>query len=353
MKVSVKLYPLLIGPMLAMPLTGQAAEIGNVTVYGKARASVDSTDNGARRVTTLSNADSRLGFKGKEDLGNGLNAIFQFETSVNLDDGAGSTSSLFGAGRNSFVGVEGGFGTFFVGIHNSAYRDATGRLDVFEESMADYNTILGDIGDLDTSVEFNRREPNMLNYWSPKFNGLQLKTQYRLDETDGASQDRYSAAALYENGPLFASLAHETHGNEGSGGTNDTQGNKLGVGYAFNDATRLGLVYEMLSEEGAGSAFDRDAWYLSLAHKIGNNTLKAAYGHANDNDAITDSGADFFALGVGHNLSKRTEVYALYATTQNDINAGYPLGSGTTGVTAPAAAGQDVSSFSVGINHSF
>lgn len=334
-------------------LPAHSIELGNVTVYGKARLSADSTDDGAKRVTRVSDSDSRLGFKGKEDLGNGLKAVFQIETSVSLDSGAGSSGSLFGGGRSSYAGLEGGFGSAVLGIHNSPYRDATGKLDPFEESMADYNSIIGNISGNGASSEYNRREPNTVNYWSPQWQGFQFKAQYRFDENAANTQDRYSMSGTYENGPLFASLSHETHQGEGSGGAHDTQGNKLGLGYTVGEATKLGFVYENLSEQGAASTFDRNAWYVSLAHKMGSNTLKAAYGRADDHDAADNSGADLFSVGVTHHLSKRTEVFGLYAVIHNDSRAAYHLGSGTNGATAPSAAGEDVSSFSAGINHNF
>lgn len=355
MSIQLKKAILIATTALACNLIAAAhsVELGNVTVYGKARLSADSTDDGAKHVTRVSESDSRLGFKGKEDLGNGLKAIFQIETSVSLDAGASSSGSLFGAGRNSYVGLESGIGSAVLGIHNSPYRDATGKLDPFEESMADYNSIIGNISGNGTTSEYNRREPNTVNYWSPQWNGLQFKAQYRFDENAATEEDRYSVSGTYENGPLFASVSHETHQGEGGGGAHDTHGNKLGLGYTVGEATKLGFVYENLSEQGAASAFDRNAWYVSLAHKIGSNTLKAAYGRAGDHDAADDSGADLFAVGATHHLSKRTEVFGLYAVTRNDNQAAYHLGSGTNGVTAPSAPGQDVSSFSVGINHNF
>lgn len=347
--------------LMSMPLASYAAEIGNVTVYGKARASVNSTDNGADRVTSVSSNSSRLGFKGSEDLGGGVKALFQFESTVLLDD---ASTSLFTSARNTYVGLGSGLGSLILGNYDSPYKESTGRIDILNDTMADYNTIIGDIGDNDTSAEYDPRTPNSISYWSPKFDALSgfgFRIQYRPDENAALSQDRYSMNATYENGPFYAGLGYEHHSNEGSAGTNDTQGAKLGMSYTFNEVTKVGLVYEKLSEEGAATVFDRNAWYVNLSHrlqglsdKIGLNTLKVAYGHAGDNDATADSGADFYAVGIAHNFSKRTEMYLLYAKTNNDANGRYALGTtGGTGATLPAAAGQDVTSLSLGINHDF
>lgn len=337
--------------MLALPMATQGAD--NVTVYGKARMSVDFTDTGASNVTRVSDAISRLGVKGTEDLGNGLKAIFQIETSVNLDDGAGSTGTLFGRGRNSFVGLVSSFGTVALGIHDSPYRMSTSKMAVYGDTMGDYRNIIGSIS-TGGGTKFFQREPNTVNYWSPKFDGLQFKAQYRAGEVSGVNQDRYSLSGTYDSGPFAAGLAYEKHNREGSGGKNDTRGLKAGLGYTFQEKTKLGLVYEKLSESGAATAFDRNAWYMSLAHNIGNNTASLAYGRAGNNALASNTGANFYLAGLSHRLSKHTEVYALYAKTRNDSGAKYGLAPGaSSGAVAVAAAGQDPSTFSIGFNHDF
>ncbi|HWQ94836.1 MAG TPA: porin [Gammaproteobacteria bacterium] len=324
------------------------------TVYGKARASVNVVDNGANSVTSVASNSSRLGVKGTEDLGGDLKAIFQFETLVNLDDGAGSTSSLFGVGRNTFVGVSGGLGAFVLGNYDTPYKESTSTLDVSPDSLGDYNAIIGAISDNTSSAKFDRREPNTINYWSPKFanaQGFGFKLQYRPDESATANQDRYSLAVAYDNGPYYASLAHEVHRDETTV-PRDTHGTKLGLGYTWGQSTKLGFVYESLSEQDAATAYDRNAWYLRVAHKIENNTVKLAHGQTEANDLQSDSGANFYLAGITHHLSKRTELYALYVRVNNDANARYVLGAGN-GSTTAAAAGNSIAGFSVGLNHDF
>lgn len=355
----------LLGISLA-PFCGAHADEGVVTLYGQARMSVDYVDDDVNDVTQISNGDSRLGVKGAEPLGNGIKAIFQFEVNVNLDDGAGSSGTLFGSTRTSFIGLASNYGTLALGIHDSPYREGTDKIDIFGNTLADYNTILGNVGDGDTTAEFNRREPNTINYWSPRFEGLQFKAQYRVDEIDGINQDRYSVGGVYENGPWYAAVAYEVHNNEASGGANDTAGIKGGAAYAFNqEKTRVGVIYESLSENDASSAFDRDAWYLNLSHKIEDNTLKIGYAHAEDSDAAAaDDGANFYFAGLTHSLSKRTEVYGLYARTDNDDDGRYGLGNSNSGSRGTPTRdddagdpvqvlGADLWAISFGVNHRF
>ena len=73
----------------AIPPAAQA----NVEIYGFASASVESVKaTGATQpsqdvssTTRISSNASRLGFKGKEDMGNGIKAVFKVEQTINLD----------------------------------------------------------------------------------------------------------------------------------------------------------------------------------------------------------------------------------------------------------------------------
>lgn len=333
----------------ALPVGAQAAD--NITVYGKARMSVDMTDNGTDNLTNVSSNASRLGFKGVEDLGNGLKALFQYETLVSLD---GQESTLFASARNSYVGLASGLGTLVLGVTDNPYKLATGKLDNYGDSMGDFNAIIGNVSG--ASTPFNEREPNSINYWSPKMSGLQFMAAYRPDEDGTVTRDRYSLSATYESGPLFGSVAYEMHNNDNASGAsgNDTDGLTFGLSYLFNEGkTKLGVVYESLSEDNIASVFDRDAWYAALSHKMGNNTFKIAYARADDNDKADSTGADWYVLGIDHSLSKRTTLYALYARTNNDSGAQYGLGTGGSSGAVKPHTGSDPSTFSIGINHDF
>jgi predicted porin len=95
--------------------TGAFAQ-ANVTVYGVADASFDvvkisgDANNELGNTTRVSTNSSLLGFKGAEALGNGLTAVFQFESAVGFDN-----AGALGANRDSYVGLAGGFGTVVLG----------------------------------------------------------------------------------------------------------------------------------------------------------------------------------------------------------------------------------------------
>ncbi len=184
---------------------------------------------------------NRVGVKGSEDLGNGLKAIYQVELGIEFgSNNLSSNANTIGV-RNSFVGLAGGFGTVLVGRHDTPLKISTGRLDMFADTMADYN---GTVGFDDLRVD------NAIAYISPSFSGFQFmgalvapgggtagySSPYSLgvggnaaaidlannanwgsgaqnvnsDQLNGA----YSLAAMYANGPFFGSLAFESLSNE-------------------------------------------------------------------------------------------------------------------------------------------
>ena len=122
------------------------AESGNVTIYGIMDASYDITDNGnsttaqGEKTNKVSSNSSRLGFKGSEDLGNGLSAVWQLETGINVD---GTTASNLNS-RNTFVGLSGKtWGTVILGKHDTPYKISTRSLDMFGDGLADNRNIMG------------------------------------------------------------------------------------------------------------------------------------------------------------------------------------------------------------------
>ncbi|TCS73464.1 putative porin [Sulfuritortus calidifontis] len=335
------------------------AATSNVDVYGKLSFAVDyaDVDNGVAGadksdLVTGVNHTSYIGFKGTEDLGGGMKAVWQVESEVGKL--AATTDPVF-ANRNTFVGLAGGFGEVRLGRHDTPYKMATGGLDPFGDSVGDYNAIIGSYDG--GAGKFDTRAAATVAYISPNFNGLTAAVAYigvQNPETAGQdNKDAWSAAAMYDNGPLFASVAYEVY--NGAAGAASTANKshdawKVGLGYKFGD-TKVGVVYENIENDTAASATSRDAWYLSLAHTMGPMVLKAAYGKANESDANASDDATLWTVGVDYNMSKRTTLYAVYADLSQGTGGDYGMGDG--GKLYTPATGKDASAFSVGIKHTF
>jgi predicted porin len=112
--------------------------------------------------------------------------------------------------RNSFVGLAGGFGTALVGRHDTPLKISTGKLDLFSDTVADYNGTVG-FDDL--------RTDNTIAYISPSFSGFSFMGAMvapgggtagsGLNINSDSLAGAYSLAAIYNNGPFYASAAYE------------------------------------------------------------------------------------------------------------------------------------------------
>lgn len=403
------------------------AQGSSVTIYGTFNVDFenverdDATDPGQANSFTasgggdvvsrnrVSSNSSNIGFRGTEDLGNGLKAIFQCESGVAVDSGAASSSSGSFCTRNSNVGLNGPWGTVFYGNWDTPYKFASLRQDAW------YATGIGSgIGIVGTpgfgvatttvaslpafgtgpTASFDRRQGDSVQYWSPDWSGLSFRAMYSANEAKSADNGVpevnpyiWGGAVIYQNGPLYLYGTYERHEDnfglsaltaaaDNPTATNDgskDQGIKVGVGYTFGNTT-LNLLYEKLDYEndqdglGLVEEYDRDAFYVSLLHKIGAVTVRASFGLADEGDCDAvgvacnsdDLGAEEYTLGASYSFSKRTDVYALYVYIDNDDLASYNFGvnalaapalGGTIGGTA--GVGSAASGFALGIRHSF
>ncbi len=354
------------------------ADNSNVNVYGIAHVAVDFTKNGdivgTSGVNThkISSNQSRIGFKGSEDLGGGLKAIFQVERSVEIDAGSLSTA------RNTFAGVAGdAWGSLTLGINDTPYKSATRGLDVFADQFADNRNLMGGVAVKNATAGFDQRFNNTARYDSPDMSGFKAGVSYSAgaeNNTNSALNVKgkaWSLGGTYATGPFFGTLAYQknTFGSTSSI-TNfpalgaacaaqlcDEKAWKLGAGYKV-DQFAVNGVYEKTSDNlgNAAGGMGHKAYYLAgTFNATANDAIKLAYtkaGKLQDGNAA-DTGAKQWSIGVDHNLSKRTAVYALYTKLDNDAAASYNLGTVSTGAVTAQGAGADPSAFSLGLRHSF
>lgn len=351
-----KFLAIAIASAITPPFIAMADE-GTVTLFGNTNVAVERIDNGLAEDTEVNTNISILGVKGAEPLGNGLKAVFLLETSINLDDGAGTTGTLFGGARDAWAGLQGGFGTVAVGVQSQPFKTATTRLDVFGATIADYGAVMGNV------QGFNLYEttiPNSIIYFAPNVTGFSGHLQYGFDEDDSIDADRWGAQVNYTNGPLYLTYAYADRDEFDIDGAAETLftgadmgAHKIGASYTFAQATTVIALYEDLHSDDA--AAERDAFYLGVSHKLGNNILKAAYANISESEAPgANDGADYYAIGLSHLFSKRTEIYGLYARTGNDPGGFYGLGqAGSSGALRAGAAGEDVDAIAIGVKHAF
>jgi predicted porin len=364
---------------LALAAEGDAPTVkGTVEVYGQAKVSYDMIDTGATgtadgKLNKISSNSSRFGVKGSEDLGDGLNAVFQLELQINLDGTQTTVVSSVTPSpvtskttdidkityRNSFLGLSHkAAGTLLLGIYDTPYKTSTSRLDLFADSMGDYNAVVGTVNG---TANFELRAKDSIVYLSPSWSGISFAlsrstTGSETNNNSAGNASLSSASVSYDAKPVYFSAAYEIHKNgyttwDSDGSEN--KGTKFGAGLTFGN-TKISAVYEMIKDKKSNSDKTRNAWYIAASQTFGKETIKIAYANASDGDnPATKTGATWMAVGIDHALSKRATVYALYAQTKNETNATYGLGTSGPGGSFTPNAGQDPSVVSFGINYVF
>jgi predicted porin len=300
------------------------------------------------------------------------------------------------------------------GRHDSPFKDVGRKLDIFGDTIGDTRAltrlqpvslnVLGvSVADIPVSggaglVGWDERLDNLIAYISPDFAGFKLFAAYSTDiqrETqtavvipgvlelspyrsflpapDNNDADAWSASLTYETGPFFAAVAYEGHsfivdqidpvtGAIISSDEEDEDGWRVGGGVTFGPA-KVGAMWQHTStdfnpfEEDVDN--DRDVWNVFGQFAFGATNIGLQWTRADESD-LEDDGANLYSLGLFHNLSKRTQVYAMYSYLDNDEDAFFALaGGGGHGDTYfPSFDNddmefEDVQAASVGVIHSF
>lgn len=306
----------LIAAAVAAAVAAPSANAG-VVIYGKIHNSIDYVNNIATFTTKqwqVASRTSRIGFKGSEDLGNGLKAIWKVEASYDTANGG----AWGGSSRNTYVGLSGDWGTFLVGRHDTPYKMAfysTG-IDMMGDTVADANTMY---------LFHEVRASNAIAYVSPNMNGLTIAAAIIPGENGAIGgnglADAYSLGVMYKNNGLKAALGYEDLNLLGG----FTKNSKVfaGVGYSMNGFD-VALGYQ---SHDIGLVNNLKSWAIAGAYSFGNNKVIGTVGQAKFGTAKMQS----YALGVEHKFSKRTKAYALYAVSENGISGTVSGGNGVPG----------------------
>lgn len=315
----------------------------SVTMYGIADAAVAAENDGSNKVVKLNNGGrsaSRLGFRGTEDLGGGLNALFNLESGIDLTTGQSSSTSTF-FNRRAIVGLKGGFGTVTLGREYSPIDSLVASpSDIMELSFAGGS--LSAFGSARNRL--TRRLDNSINYKTPLFNGLVGSLAYALGEqATGPSKDLLGLGVNYSNGSLILGAAYQTSKRVAAG---DDKEYAVGAGYNFG-AFDVKANYLVSDPDGANIKFEQ--FNLGASVGLGSGRL---YANLQQNKIESGAKGKGFAVAYAYPLSKRTSLYTSYATLRNNAIGQFGMESSGTKL-APAALGTDPSVFAVGVRHLF
>ena len=335
--------------------TGVASAQSSVTIYGIVDTGIAHIDNGGDSVNAMrsgSNNSSRIGFKGAEDLGNGLKATFVLENGFNSDDGSAATASA-AFSRISYLGLEGNFGKVRLGRQNTPIKEALSKIDPFGTGgMVNAITYLG--GSANGIGAIPERSPNQIIYITPNFSGFSGEVAYQFGEAEGDnSANRVWGAQLgYANGPLNVQFGY-SDGNTTDVTTDpftdesDLKIAMIGATYDFGVVKLHGAYSQKKLESNiGGDDLKIKSGLIGVTVPFGASAIRAEY--INNKDDRNDFDNNVLALSYTYSLSKRTTLYATYARVDNDDLSEQGFSGG-----GDVVAGENTSGFAVGIQHNF
>lgn len=355
-----KIIALAIASAMTVPAMAFAAES---TLTGQVNMSYDYYKDGAVSETAtnrLNSNNTRLIWKGAEDLGSGMSAIWNLDARLQADTGVNTSTTanqLFSG--NNYLGLKSdSMGALMAGRMDAPYKVSTRNLDVFFDVAGDNRS--GNGAGIAGLLSHDVRLSNALAYMSPDMSGFSvaLATVFGAESaaatpaTQSAKGSAYSLAGMYNAGPISATLAYQDvkYGGAGSGdlgasaaaipptAVNDKDtAIKLGGGFK-TDAFTVNALVEQANYKTAATGVEakRTNFYIGGRFNFTpNDGIRAAYTKRGATSGVTND-ANQYAIGVDHSMSKTTSVYVTYVKTKDN----------TTGAADPSA-------FSLGMKHSF
>ena len=349
---------------------GLAHAQSSVQIYGIMDTAVETMNNvGATKssLTRMPNlagsVPSRLGFRGREDLGGGLSASFTLEMGIGPDSGALNQGGR-GFGRQSFVSLNGPWGSLGLGRQYTMLFWSVLDADVIGPS-------LHSMASLDNYFP-NARADNAISY-KGTFSGLTVGATYSFgrdavnagpspggtncageSSTDSKTCREWSAMLKYDTGAWGAALAHdELRGGPGAfaGLTSSDKIDKRTMlnGYVKLGGAKIGAGYMRRKNDGYIASPRNDLWFVGVTYPIGQWSVDAQYNQLKYKDNA-DKGQLLVLRGT-YNLSKRTAAYASLGYMKNSGNAAFGASSAQAGGTPMPGVNQ--TGFGMGLRHMF
>ena len=322
-----------------------------VQVYGIVDTSlsrltnVDAAGHSATKMNSITGElPSRIGFRGTEELGNGLKAFFVLENGLSLDTGiTGQGNRIFG--RAAQVGLMGAWGTLTLGRQLNMTYIAGQKSDVLGPSLFA-------IGSIDAYLP-NARSDNAIGYMG-NFDGFTIGATYSFGR-DGSNAGgppatncagevpgnakacrQYTGLLGYDKGPWGLNASYDRmYGNNGAAGgltsSDNTDTRTTLHGYVMLGATKLGAGVIDRDTKAATGRTQSDLYYLGASRPFGPLVVDAQW--ARRNTKYADADVTMLVLRLTYALSRRTFVYTGAGRMKNEGASAVPLdASGTVGV---------------------
>ena len=380
----------------------------NVTIYGVADVSAQGTNmsKGVNPGTTkneggsfnMKSNSSLIGFKGTEDLGNGLKGLFQMEYNVALTGqnsgqgaNAGSTgnSGLQGL-RDSYVGASNKYGTVMGGFLSTPYRSALTSFDVMPGATGDarIETMMGTQRVNKDGVVYTAASSvraTAIAYALPTMYGFNGSIAYTGSNNNGNNENVASTGPNNLYSAFSTQLGWTGYGVNVKGafqqakmmgstsattGFSQTPANAytsylIGASYTGLPGLKASVVYnrntlgmnttELSNTVGTdANKGSNNQIYAGVSYRFGNNEPRLTYQNSSNTSFNGDSandGATLWGANWGYYLSKRTQVYGIVSTIKNNQNGTVNMASGGTSLVP--TGGQVVTTYGAGLRTNF
>ncbi len=332
---------------------GMGAQAQGVNIYGIADLYVGSIRGSDSRtvVNEGGNAISRLGFRGKEDLGGGQSAYFVLEMGLTMDNGTIPMGGGFG--RQSFVGLQGPWGAleagrqytplFFNLLATVPFGMNANWAPVQLASSVDGQPAAA------RTVGLAMRQSNLLRYrygGPVQAKGLRVEVAAAPDEGAAGLGGILAFGASYRGDHYFIAYGAQRLDSGSAAATpfhNETQG--VNGSYAFGRLT-LSAAY-LVSDSSAPGARRATHGVLGLAYDLGPHRWMAELNRRDLENSPNDALA--MAVGYDYRLSKRSSLYGRLLRLNNRGSAANTLSQASVN----AGSGDDVRALAIGIRHNF
>ncbi len=259
--------------------------------YGKINMSIAQIDDGLDTETDTLNNASRVGFKSKLKLSDNLNFLIQIENEIDPTDGRADGDKVFKQ-RNTFIGISGNFGKFFAGTHDTAFKKAQLKVDLFNDTQSDIKNIL----------RGENRMQDLVGYESPElFNGIKI-----VINNIKTSDKSYQSYSLNYNSDSFkASYSIDT-------GLKGYDSHRVTSSYVFNKTT-LGVIYQDSEKTTIGN--NESGYVYSIKHKI---SKKGSLLFQEAKSDMKVLGGKQTSFGYNHQIRKELKVFTAYSQLSKD-----------------------------------
>lgn len=330
--------------VLLTALVAGAAQAGDYKVYGKLHTSVNMVSDSEDSQLRLTSNTSRFGVKGAQELNENFTFVWQFESSLNIAQKGSETLAT----RNSFIGLNGNFGTVVAGIHDTPFKTLGRKTTFFFDTVGDQRA---------TTMGWDRRLGDVFAWVSPNWDGFSVFGAYVFDQAMLGAEEAasaFSANAMYSKDGITLGAAIENL-SKGFAYDPETEMGESQMGMRFAGkymAEKFGVsaLYQSLSD--VGGVADVSATTMGFEALFQFNpkfALKGSYYMADPNTDADDDDYALMAFGIDHTFAKNVGFYAQYAMMSNGDASAMGIGGNGWGTSIGASeAGESPYGFSVG-----